>query len=178
MKPTPGLEADSKDIIPPFLLNECTYCGMDRLYGKGHSYAMQAGMAATHQCMKVESSLPGGRESILGVTGKGSGPQTENQMMGTALSQQDSGLRNLPLFLGLDAKVSQGLTRAPGWWAEISRVDHHLQKSGMSCEPDELRSGRPKKEQASLPLPSSSLDEASWNFQTSLLYTIGMAKGE
>lgn len=33
MKPTTGLEPGSKDIIPPFLLNERTYCGMDRLYG-------------------------------------------------------------------------------------------------------------------------------------------------
>lgn len=87
---------------------------------------MQAGMTAAHQCMKVESSLPGGRESILGVTGKGSGPQTENQMIETALSQQDSGLRNLPLFLGLDDKASQGFMRAPGCWAEISAEEWHV----------------------------------------------------
>ena len=44
---------------------------------------MQAGMATAYQWMKVESSLPGGRESQSGVMGKGSGPQIDNQTIGT-----------------------------------------------------------------------------------------------
>ena len=40
-------------------------------------------MATAYQRMKVESSLPGGRESQSGVMGKGSGSQIDNQMIGT-----------------------------------------------------------------------------------------------
>lgn len=48
-------------------------------------------MATAYQWMKVESSLPGGRESQSGVMGKGSGPQIDNQMVATG--PNSAGLR-------------------------------------------------------------------------------------
>jgi len=59
-------------------------------------------MATAYQWMKVESSLPGSRESQSGVMGKGSGPQIDNQMIGTGLK---SGTQDLGIKLSLLAQM-------------------------------------------------------------------------
>lgn len=84
---------------------------------------------------EVELSRRGVRKHSWGPR-KDCGPQTENQTMTTALSQQDSGIRSQSRFLVLDTKASQVLVCASGWQAEISRIGHKLQRRSIACEPD------------------------------------------